>query len=249
VRVSIVTVCLNAERYIEQTLHSILSQCYSDIECIVVDGGSSDNTIEIIADIARRDSRIHWNSEEDSGISDAMNRGMNRSSGDIVAYLHADDCYRSTAVIAKVVDRFHRYPKANWVTGGICEVDEQGHCFREILPRRFTSTRLLRNNIIFHPATFVRREAMELVGGFNPTLRYAMDYDLWLRLAIKGPPVALDEIIANFRVHPGSLSSANRRAVLEEEYEIRRRYLHHPVSRVLHALYHRWRSVGISDGY
>ena len=240
-KVSVITVCLNAVEYIDQTLNSILSQDYRNIECIVVDGGSTDGTLEIIRAMAEEDDRIHWQTGPDSGISDAMNRGVERATGEIVAHLHADDFYATNSVLATVVGKFDRQSEVIWATGGIREIDESGRSIRDIPVRRYSARRLLRNNVILHPATFVRRSAFYAVGGFDTGLKYAMDYDLWLRLAKAGAPVVIDQILTCFRVHSGSLSSVNRISAFEEEYLVRKRYLGHRFSRGFHSLYQLYR--------
>jgi glycosyltransferase involved in cell wall biosynthesis len=240
-KISVITVCLNAQQYIGRALRSVLSQDYPDLECVVVDGGSTDGTIGIVASMAEEDERIIWQTGPDQGIADAMNRGADRSTGQIVAYLHADDCYAVSSVISTVVTSMQQRPEAMWATGGVREIDGSGCHLREIPPRRFSHSRLLRNNVILHPATFVRRSAFEAVGGFDTDLKYAMDYDLWLRLSKTGPPVVIKQVLACFRVHPGSLSSANRLSALEEEYLVRRRYLNNRYSGWFHALYQLYR--------
>jgi GT2 family glycosyltransferase len=175
-----------------------------------------------------------------------MNKGLSLATGEVVAFLHADDSYSAPDALSCAVAALDANPARVWVTGGICEMADAGTLLRRISVRRFSSRRLLRNNIILHPATFVRREAIQWVGGFDPFLRYAMDYDLWLRLAALGPPVGINRILANFRVHEGSLSSANRVAALSEEYQVRRRYLRGPVARAGHACYHLWRFLHAS---
>ena len=124
-----------------------------------------------------------------------------------------------------------------WVTGGLHEIDEQGAVIRELPALKFSKGRLLRNNIIYHPATFVKKATMRTLGGFDESLRYAMDYDLWLRLTDVSWPCQCNEILADFRVHAGSLSTAERIQTLEEEYNVRLRYLENSPLRWLHACY------------
>jgi glycosyltransferase involved in cell wall biosynthesis len=243
---SVITVCLNASAHLKEALQSIVSQNYGNLESIVVDGGSTDGTVEIIREMAWQDRRIVWCSEPDYGIADAMNKGLAIAKGDFVAFLHADDSYASQNIISLVAEAFDANPQHFWVSGGINEIDIGGRIFQSIGVRSFSRRRLLRNNIILHPATFVRRSALQRLGGFNPSLHYAMDYDLWLRLALLGPPVELNHILTNFRVHSGSISSANREATLREEYLVRKHYLRGPISRIGHALYHLWRVLNIS---
>jgi glycosyltransferase involved in cell wall biosynthesis len=238
---SIITACLNGARYLDESMSSVVSQDHGDLEYIFVDGGSTDATLHMIRSLAQRDRRVSWVSGPDRGISDAMNKGLALATGEVVAFLHADDSYSAPDALSCAVASLVANPARDWATGGISEIDDAGAILRRISVRRFSRRRLLRNNIILHPATFVRREAIERTGGFDPSLRYAMDYDLWLRLAALGPPVEIDRILANFRVHEGSLSSANRMEALSEEYQVRRRYLRGSVGRAGHACYHLWR--------
>jgi glycosyltransferase involved in cell wall biosynthesis len=234
ITVSIITICLNSREHIAQTLESVARQDYPCIEHIVVDGGSTDGTLDIIRLHAEKDSRIRMVSGRDAGISEAMNKGLGLATGGIVAFLHSDDQYTHERVVSSVVDALCAAPGAHWLTGGLIEVDKAGRKLRLLPVRKFSLRRLLWNNIVYHPATFVRNEAFMKVGGFDLTLRYAMDYDLWLRLASIAHPVLLDQPLACFRVHQGSRSSANRLATLEEEYTVRKRYMKGGVSRWLH---------------
>jgi glycosyltransferase involved in cell wall biosynthesis len=243
---SVITVCLNAAGHLTEAMESVLGQNYPDLEYLVLDGGSTDGSVDLIREMAGRDRRISWWSKPDRGISDAMNCGLALANGDVIAFLHADDSYSDSGVLTRVADIFSGHSEVLWATGGIQEVDVQGSPLRVVRVRRFSQRRLLRNNIILHPATFVRREAFGLAGGFDPSLNYTMDYDLWLRLAKFCPPVAVDQILANFRVHAGSISSANRQAVLREEFQVRQRHLISPVSRTCHAIYHKWRYWHVS---
>ena len=245
-KMTVVTVCFNAIKHLEEAMASVLEMDWSDIEYLVIDGGSTDGTIELIRRRAQCDPRIVWLSEPDQGIADAMNKGLARATGDVVAFLHADDRYLGCDVLRRVARAMAANPDALWLTGGVREIDGSGALLRNIDVRRFSRRRLLRNNIILHPATFVRREAFARVGCFNSDLRFAMDYDLWLRLARLCPPIELHDLLVDFRVHAGSLSSANQRAALEEEYQVRRRYLRSPLSRAGHAIYHRWRTSRIA---
>jgi glycosyltransferase involved in cell wall biosynthesis len=228
---------LNAERYLAEAMRSVLTQDFEDFEYILVDGGSSDRTQDIIRDFADKDGRVKWLIDPKPGIAHAMNRGIKMAGGDIIAFLHADDRYPGMTTLAKASALFQNRPDTLWVTGGLREIDGQGQKLRDLSARRFSRSRLLRNNIIYHPATFIRRTAMIEVGGFDESLRYAMDYDLWLRLAEMSAPCICDELLAEFRVHAGSLSSDERDLALQEEYLVRRRYLGRGPVRLPHACY------------
>jgi glycosyltransferase involved in cell wall biosynthesis len=240
---------LNAERYLAEAMRSVLGQDCPDLEYLLVDGGSSDRTQEIIRDFADDDCRVKWLVEPKPGIAHAMNRGIQMAKGDLIAFLHADDRYHGMTTLARVSALFQNRPDALWVTGGLREIDADGAKIRDLPARRFTKSRLLRNNIIYHPATFIRSVAIRDVGGFDEGLRYAMDYDLWLRLAEISAPCICHEPLAEFRVHAGSLSSAQRDKAMQEEYLVRQRYLGRGPVRLSHACYQwlrlhcqKWRS-------
>uniref|UniRef100_C6E5U0 Glycosyl transferase family 2 n=1 Tax=Geobacter sp. (strain M21) TaxID=443144 RepID=C6E5U0_GEOSM len=235
---TIITITFNAERYLEQQLASVSGQTLRDLEQIVVDGGSTDSTLGIVQRAAKTEPRLRWTTGPDRGIGDAMNKGLALATGDVVGFLHADDFYADPTVLERVAQAFALEPQAEWVTGGVRYVDGRGELLRTYSPRRWSYRRLLRGNILFHPATFVRSEALAAAGGFDPSLRYTMDYDLWLRLGQRYAPRPLHLAIASFRVHPGSTSVRNVDAAFREEFQVRSRYLRgKPVQRALHLLY------------
>jgi glycosyltransferase involved in cell wall biosynthesis len=220
-KISIVTICLNCRNFIGKTLDSVQHQDFANIEHIVIDGCSSDGSISLIQEYAANCQNLHWVSGKDNGISDAMNRGLALVSGDIVGFLHSDDFYPDSRVLSRVAEAFSAEPNSVWATGGAYLVDVEGDIIREIGVRRYSFSRLLRNNIIIHPSTFVRRQTLVDLGGFDITLRYAMDYDLWLRLGLIGDPIHIHSDLACFRVHAGSLSTKFESAAIEEEFQIR----------------------------
>lgn len=240
-RFSVITVCLNPGRYLTETIASVLRQDYADFEYWLIDGGSTDGTLDVISSAAAVDPRVKWQTGCDAGIADAMNRGIHCSRGEIISFLHADDRYPDAAVLAEVDRGFHAVPQALWLTGGIREVDTAGRVLRELPVRTFSYCRLMRNNIIYHPATFVRREVFASLGGFDTSLSYAMDYDFWLRLGRASRPVEQERVLAEFRVHEGSLSSREKRAALDEEYRVRCRYVEGRLARLGHGMYQAWR--------
>jgi GT2 family glycosyltransferase len=164
--------------------------------------------------------------------------------GEVIAFLHADDRYAHENVLADVAACFSAEGiEAGWLSGGMREIDLHGVLLRILPVRRFSYRRLLRNNIIMHPATFVRREAFHDCGHFDAALTYAMDYDLWLRLGKISPPLLLDDILTDFRVHSGSLSSRESLKALEESYRIRKKYVKGSWALLGHALYYRWQRL------
>lgn len=220
---SIITITYNSERYLEETIKSVLTQDYPDFEYIIVDGGSTDGTLDLVRKYAD-DDRISWKSEPDRGIADAMNKGIERAKGEIIAHLHSDDSYLPGA-LRQVADAFERHADVRWLTGCLRHVNELGDLLYDTrLKDSYSLENLLRRNLIGHPATFIRREVFAEVGVFDTTLRYAMDYDLWLRIALRYPVLPLPSLLATFRVHAESLSSRELLQAFAEEYLIRQRF-------------------------
>lgn len=220
-RVSIVTCTWNSEPFLADSIASVLAQDYPDIEYIFVDGGSTDGTLERIESIARPVIILR---HVTGGISRAMNAGLARARGDIIAHLHSDDWYLHGQVISRVVEVF-RQTGAQWLFGRNLRWIRG-----EVAPEPWQAppyhyARLLRRNFIAHEATFVRRSLFERAGGFSERWRYAMDYDLWLRLGRLAEPVQLDEALAVFREHSGSLSSSHPAAGLTEDFRVRLSHL------------------------
>jgi glycosyltransferase involved in cell wall biosynthesis len=224
-KITVITICLNSEKFIEQAIRSVISQEYPNIEYIIVDGGSVDGTVEIIRRYAAIDSRIKWVSESDYGISDAMNKGARMASGEFIAHLHSDEYYLDSRVLADVSSCISSVPEVAWLTSGFHFVDDSGRFVREIKVRRYSYRRLIRGNIILHPATFIRRNTFNEVGGFDLSLKYCMDYDLWLRLGAISDPITLKKPLAAFRVHSGSRSIAGAGLAYAEEFRVRMDFL------------------------
>jgi glycosyltransferase involved in cell wall biosynthesis len=228
---SIITCTWNSASYLEESISSVLAQDYPNIEYIFVDGGSTDGTLEMIRALPRP-YRLLENVR--GGISRAMNEGIQIATGDVIAHLHSDDYYLSPTVLSKVADHLESSGRG-WLFGRIMQ-DKSG----TLHPEGFTSpaysyASLLKRNFIPHPATFVRRELMRRTQGFETTLKYAMDYDLWLKLGLLSEPVQLDEPLAAFRVHEGSLSTKNRLAAMEEDFRVRLAHAgDNPLARAVH---------------
>ena len=197
--VSVVMPSFNQGRFISEAIDSVLEQSYPDIELWVVDAGSSDGTLQILEGYG---DRIRWLSETDRGQSEAINKGFRRATGEIFCWLNADDRYLPSA-IERAVDVLDRDQQVGLVYGRGLIIDEGGEVqgeFREI--EHLCLWRLLHVlDYILQPATFFRRSAFERVAGLNETLHYGMDWDLWIRLALKTEVLFLDELLACSRVH------------------------------------------------
>jgi glycosyltransferase involved in cell wall biosynthesis len=220
--VSIVTPCLDAGRFIAAAIESVRSQDYPDVEHIVVDGGSTDGTLAVLARYAPG---LRWISAPGLEQSAAINRGFRIATGGILSWLNADDMLRPGAV-RTVVERFRSDPAAMLVYG---EGDFVDACGLPIEPLRsvepFQLDRLIEvHNYIVQPASFVRREALEAVGYLDETLRFSMDWDLWIRIGRRFPVRRIPVSLATVRLHDGTRTSRAGLAKLREMYRLVRRH-------------------------
>lgn len=202
------------------------SQTLGDVEHIFVDGGSTDATLDLIAAYPGRKRVLHGVT---GGIARAMNAGIDVACGEIVAHLHSDDYYAAPDVLQAVAERFDAARAAGqplaWLFGAV-QVLKDGQLSAPYPMPPFSYRRLASGRAaIPHPAVFVRRTAFQQAGMFDEGLRYAMDIDLWLRLAAMATPAMLARPLAVFRDHAGSVSSSNRIAARREEFVVRRRYV------------------------
>ncbi len=201
--VSIIVPSYNQGEYIQATLDSILSQDYLRLEIIVMDGGSTDNTCDILRSI--RDLRLTWRSEPDNGQSHAINKGLRQSTGSILSYLNSDDLLLPGA-IHKALDYFDTHPECDLVYGHNYIIDENGEPVRESPAFDFGIIEMLTPiGGLPQPGLFWRRRVMEQIGLFDESLHYTMDYDYWLRTSLAG--FRLDYLrtsLGAFRLHPTS---------------------------------------------
>lgn len=195
--VSVVTPSLNQGRFIADAIESVLGQDYARIEHLVVDGASTDDTLAVLG---RFDGRIRWISEPDHGQGAAINKGFRLAAGEILAWLNSDDLYEPQAVSAAVA-YLQAHPDTAMVYGDATHVDAEG---KEIGPCAYVGPfdldRLVHeSDYIVQPATFFRRSAFEAVGGLDESLHWAMDYDLWLKMARRFPLAYLPRRLARYR--------------------------------------------------
>jgi glycosyltransferase involved in cell wall biosynthesis len=217
--VSIVTPSLNMGRFLEETIQSVLGQEYPRIEYLVMDGGSSDGTAGILK---RFQSRLRYVSAPDHGQADAINRGFEQTSGEIFAFLNADDLYLPGAISA-AVKAFAAYPVAGVVYGDAWYVGEDGARIRPYPVERFDPDNLTRRCFICQPAAFFRRQAFASCR-LDSRLRFALDYDLWIRMSQRFPMVKIDGILAASRLHEGSKTVGEMQPAMRETIEVLRRH-------------------------
>ncbi len=215
--VSIITPSFNQARYIEATIRSVLSQDYPNIEYIIVDGGSTDETVAIIKkytlesdsllSVQKQASAIQsrsiawWVSEKDKGQTDAINKGFARAKGQILAWLNSDDTYEPGAISA-AVKYLQEHPEVGMVYGDCNYINEDGRVIGKFGSAQ-TDYRLLRQGYAHIPqqTMFFRADLWKQVGPLDPSFYFAMDYDLWTRLAARTVLQYVPQLWANFRLH------------------------------------------------
>jgi len=197
--VSIVTPSYNQASFLEATIRSVLEQDYPNIEYIIVDGGSTDGSMEIIRRYSDRLS--WWVSEKDHGQTDAINKGFAHAKGEILAWINSDDTYESGAVSA-AVEFLRGRPEVGLVYANTNFIDEKGRVIGRF-PAAQTDYRRLKRGYVHIPqqSAFFRTDLWHKVGPLDPSFYFAMDYDLWVRLARLAPVEYVPYLWANFRLH------------------------------------------------
>ena len=206
-RLSIITPTLNQAGFIERTITSVLDQGYEDLEYLIVDGGSTDGTLEIIERYADR--IAWWVSEPDEGQTDALNKALARATGDVVAYINSDDYYLPGAFDA-ALRTLGEYPEAAWAVGASRFVDADGNTtevWHARPPGRHRHLWMLLPWSAPQPSTFWRRAVFDELGPFRRDMHYVFDTEFALRLAYAGkPPAIVEQELAVRVVHPEAKS-------------------------------------------
>lgn len=200
--VTVITPSFNQGRFLEQTIRSVITQDYPKIEYIVMDGGSDDNSLDIIR---RYEDRLtYWESVPDEGQAHAINKGLKRAKGEILGWLNADDILLPES-LSRVVEVFKEKPNIDVVYGRLERIDESGLKIpTPILPKDkviFSKQLVIGECVVNQPGSFWRRRIMEKAGTLDESLRYALDYEYWIRLALKGARFwRVPEVVARFRL-------------------------------------------------
>jgi glycosyltransferase involved in cell wall biosynthesis len=213
VKVSIVTPSYNHARWLGETIESVLAQDYPNIEYIVVDGGSTDGSVDVIR---RYEDRIaSWTTEQDSGQAAALNRGLAHATGDLLTWINSDDTLLPGAV-TRFVDEFRRDPQLVLAYGDAIYTDEESNRTGPLVARPWDVSRMLRTFEchVVQPASMFSRVAWETAGPLREDLSWFFDYDFFMKLADIGSVKQLDVPLATYRIHPESKSvgSPRRRA-------------------------------------
>lgn len=238
-KISIISPSYNQAEYIENTIISVISQKYPNLEYLVIDGGSTDGTIDILQ---KYESHITWISEPDTGQSNAINKGIKMSSGDIIAVINTDDTYEPGA-FRKINKYFNDNPNTHWVTGKCRIINAYGTEIRKLITayKNFWLAMksykvLLVLDYISQPATFWSKDLIANIGPFNEGNHYSMDYEYSLRTGSEYKLHYINDYLANFRVHSSSKSS-NIRKLFNSDLSTANAYTHSIIFRALHRLH------------
>jgi glycosyltransferase involved in cell wall biosynthesis len=221
-RITVITPSYNQAPYLEQAITSVLDQGYGNLEYFVLDGGSTDGSGRIIR---KYEDRIdYWRSAKDGGQTAAINEGMKRAAGDIVGWLNSDDVLEKGALEA-VAEAFASHPEAGIVCGRLLLIDARDNVLGERFNGGVTYSGLLDGRAqVNQPGSFYRTRLVRQVGYLDEGLNYAMDYDLWLRLAEISGVLETDRPLARHRLQEHSKTCAEYFRFLPEIRKIRRKH-------------------------
>ncbi len=247
-KISVVTAVLNGEKFIRQTVESILSQKGDfELEYIIRDGRSTDKTLEILEEYKDKCIII---SEKDGSPQSAINAGMAMATGEIACWLNADDIYLP-GTLQKVVDAFSATPNKDWLYGR-CSIIDENNCeirkpitwYKNIIGFFYSKNVLLCENFVNQPATFWRMDLWKKANDLNPKYKAAWDYELWMKMANESRAIHIREYLSKFRRHSESISENHFVKQFSEELEICKEY-----GNILHWLIHKFNQLKITIIY
>ncbi|MFN5254433.1 MAG: glycosyltransferase family 2 protein [Limnohabitans sp.] len=228
-KISIVTVTYNSGSVLSNCLNSVFNQSHSDVEQVLIDGASTDNTLDIVRANHSRVATIV--SEPDNGIYDALNKGIDRSSGDIIGLLHADDVFSDSFVLAEVDNVFNQFPEADVIIGNVIFRDSVN---KSCVTRKYNSSRfrpwMLRFGFMpAHTATFIRKSVFERIGFYNADYISAGDFEFFVRIFLRHriKPVFLDQTLVFMSI--GGLSTSGWKSHSRTTIEILRALREHGI--------------------
>lgn len=243
-RISIVIPSYNKAAFIETTLQSIVNQKYPNLEVIIQDGGSRDGSVKIIKSFAKEYPKLFkWVSKKDKGQVDAINRGLKKSTGQILTYINADDVYKESTLL-KVGQAFMNNPSISWLTGYGDIIDKDGKIisrfitnYKNLLLNINKYSLLLVVNYITQPSTFLNRKIYKQYGPFTGTKNYVMEYGLWLKLGRIQMPLIIKKTLSSFRLTNDNISSIAASELLKIDYQISKQYSNNFLLLALHKIH------------
>lgn len=215
-KISVIMPTFNQANFIKESIDSVLKQHYSNLELIVMDGGSTDKTIDILR---KYGSKLIWKSQRDKGQTDAINKGLKMATGDILAYLNSDDLYEADA-LKKVANFFINNPKKQIIHAKGKYIDGKGDYLEDYPSAIVNRETMFYECNICQPTVFFRRQVYEKIGQFNIKCRNAMDYEYWLRVLNYYPITFVNEYLAKYRLHTGSKTVSLQPAIYKELIKI-----------------------------
>lgn len=248
-KISIITPSYNQGNFIERTIRSVIDQAYPNLEYIVIDGGSTDGTLEILR---KYETRLRWVSEKDRGQAEAINKGLKMATGDIVAYLNSDDMYLQNT-LQDVNEFFQKNQGTKWLYGKCTIIDENDKikrplvtAYKNALMQHYSYFLLLCTNFINQPSTFWSRSMLEEAGFLDENEHLVMDYEYWLRIGCRHRPGHLNKYLAKFRLHNTSKSVSQFHKQFQDEMRISSKY---NKNNILIVVLHRINYYGIILSY
>lgn len=239
-KISVITPSYNQGHLIRETIDSVLNQNYPNLEYIVMDGGSTDNTVQVLKQYK---GKLDYVSKKDRGQTDAINQGIKKATGDILMYLNSDDIMLPNT-LNTVGEYFNSHPDAMWLTGDYFIIDEKGKKIQSFVANY---KKVLRNipifdvlsiaNFIIQPSTFWRKELTKEIGIFDESLHLCMDYDYWMRTIQKYPLHVLPNHFSLFRIHGTSKGGTQYEKQFNEEHQVLCRYNQNLLVRFVHKIH------------
>jgi len=251
-KVSIVVPSFNKVDFIKDTLESIVSQKYPNLEVIIQDGGSTDGTLEVIKKYQKKYPKIFKvESKKDKGQLDAINRGLKKATGEILTFINADDVYEKNA-FKMVAEAYIKNKDALWFAGKGRVINREGReiakiatLYKNFLLKLSNFQFLLITNYIFQPSVFITRRAYKKYGPFTGTKTAVMEYDLWLKLFKVSKPVIIRCYLSSFRLYRGSISTSKVKEMMAEDERIVKKYTSNPFVIFLHRIHNNARFLWV----
>jgi len=245
-KISIIIPSFNKVDFIEETLKSIISQKYPNLEVIIQDGGSTDGTLEVIKKYTKKYPKvIKFESRKDKGQWDAINKGFAKATGEILAFINADDLYEKGAFF-EVAKAYQKNPDCLWIAGRGKVIDRTGKevakfvtFYKNLLLFLNLRTLLLIVNYLIQPSVFITRRAWKKFGPFISVSHFVMEYDLWLKISKEKMPLLVKKNLSLFRMSGENASSTLFEKLLAKDEEIVQKYTKNSLTLFLHK-FHNW---------
>lgn len=249
-RISVIVPSYNQGQFIARTLESLRQQNYPDLEIIVMDGGSSDETVSILQKFDRwarwsKNIRFYWRSEKDRGQTHAINKGLVESTGQVLGYLNSDDTYEPGA-LKTVGQYFREHSGTHFVYGHGQLIDTEDQIIGMYNDSQASFESLHGGCVISQPTAFWSRVLCRKIGPFDESFHYTMDYDYWVRVSQRVPMMFLPKILANTRIHPAAKTSSATQKLYRDAIRVQQRYypfVHHDwIFTYVDGLVHSWKT-------